>query len=107
MDEEKGELLYLPVKRKDGDVKRVLTVAYPSYGECQHKRFTIDEKLSQVECRDCGVVLNPMYALLQLAREENRYHELHARYQSELKRLAERSRTKCEHCNKMTRITRS
>ncbi len=58
-------------------------------------------------CADCKEKLNPMWALQQLSRAEHRYHELHARYHDELKRLGERSRTKCQHCDQMTRISRS
>jgi uncharacterized protein YeaO (DUF488 family) len=38
--------------------------------------------------------------------KEHRWHELHARYQDEMQRLAERERTKCQHCGQLTRISR-
>jgi DNA-directed RNA polymerase subunit RPC12/RpoP len=85
------------------DTGRVLQIA-PGM-KCWHKRFIIDETLDTVECRDCGEKLNPMYALKTLARQESQYHQYHARYQDELRRLSERSKTKCEHCRKMTRIS--
>jgi hypothetical protein len=97
-------VVHLPFKRVEDD-SRVLTVVSPYGNPCKHERFTIDEKLNQVECRDCKVVLNPMYALVALARQETRYHDLHARYQDEMKRLGERSKTKCQHCGQMTRIS--
>lgn len=93
----------LPVKPRDTSTERVLTEVR-SYA-CRHERFVIDDHLQEVACGDCGEKLNPMYALVQLCRKENRYHELHARYHDELNRLAERSRTKCEHCGQMTRIS--
>lgn len=93
----------LPVKRRTTSTERVLTEAH-SYA-CRHTRFVVDEKLEQVECADCKERLNPIYALLQLCRQETRYHELHARYQDEMKRLAERSRTKCRKCGQMTEIS--
>lgn len=96
----------LPVKKRiELSHDRVLTEVH-SY-KCQHVRFTIDEKLAQVECRDCKALLEPIWALRQLARQETRFHELHDRYQDEMKRLSERKRTKCEHCNQMTRISSS
>lgn len=98
-------VLTLPVKRRDNTTERVLTEV--AGVKCYHRRFTIDDKAQEVECRDCGEKLNPMYALVQLARQETRYHELHARYDDELKRLAERSRTTCRHCGKMTPISRT
>lgn len=93
----------LPVKPRDNSTERVLTRVWGA--KCFHRRFLIDDKLQQVECGDCGEKLNPMFALEQLCRNEDRYHELHARYHDELRRLAERSRTKCEHCGQMTRIS--
>lgn len=95
----------LPVKPRDNNIERVLTEVHTA--KCYHRRFTIDEKLQEVECRDCGEKLNPMFALVQLARQENRYHELHERYQDEMTRLAERSKTKCQHCGQMTRISKA
>jgi hypothetical protein len=94
----------LPVKPRDNSTERVLT-EIRSYA-CMHKRFIIDDQLQQVECRDCKEKLSPMFALTQLCRQENRYHELHARYQDEMKRLGERSKTKCQHCDRMTAISR-
>lgn len=102
---ELAAVITLPVKPRNNDNERVLTEVH-NYA-CMHKRFTVDERLQEVVCRDCKVKLNPMYALLSLSRQENRYHELHARYQDELARLAARSKTKCEHCDKMTRISRA
>lgn len=102
---ELAAVITLPVKPRDNDNERVLTQVH-SY-QCMHRRFTVDERLGQVECRDCKEKLNPMFALLSLCRQEGRYWELHARYQDELARLAARSKTKCEHCDKMTRISRA
>lgn len=98
-----AEVVALPVKHRDNNIDRVLKEVH-SY-ECAHRRFTIDAKLAQVTCSDCQERIDPMYALIQLARQETRYHELHARYQDEMQRLAERSRTKCRHCGQMTPIS--
>jgi ribosomal protein S27E len=95
----------LPVKiRPELGDERALRVV--SSGGCWHKVFIVDEKLAEVTCATCGTKLNPLWVLTQLAQSENRFHELHARYHDELKRLAERSKTKCEHCGGMTRISR-
>jgi Zn finger protein HypA/HybF involved in hydrogenase expression len=95
----------LPVKPRPENVARVLTEVEPY--TCQHTRFIINAKLAQVTCEDCQERLDPMQVLVTLSRGETKYHELHARYQDEMRRLGERSRTKCEHCDKMTRISRS
>ena len=99
------DILKFPLKPRDNDIDRVLKVAH-SY-KCSHKRYVIDPQLAQVECADCKEKLDPMFALIALSQQETRFHELHERYQDELKRLNERLRTKCEHCNKVTRISRS
>lgn len=95
----------LPVIPRDQSTERVLTPVYVT--KCFHRRFLVDEKLQEVECGDCHEKLSPMYVLTRLCSKENRYHELHARYHDELARLAARSRTTCQHCGKMTTISRS
>jgi hypothetical protein len=102
-EDDTAEVFQFPFKRIE-DTNRVLTVVSPYGAKCPHKRFTIDEKLALVECSDCKERLDPIYALKTLAQQEGRYHELHTRYADQMKRLGERSRTKCEHCQKMTRI---
>lgn len=100
-------VLQLPVKFKDQEpVERTLTLA--KTGQCLHTSgFILDESLEHVHCKACKEALNPMWVLRRLANQETQYHVAAARYQEEMQRLSERSRTKCEHCNKMTRISRS
>ncbi len=100
-----GNIIALPVKPRDNSTERVLTEV--AGVKCYHRRFTVDDKLQEIECRDCGQKLNPMFALIQLVRQETRYHELHARYEDEMRRLGERSKTKCQHCDQMTRISKA
>lgn len=73
---------------------------------CFHQRFVVDEKLSEVECADCKERLNPMWVLKYLAGKDNQFRESQERYQTEMARLKERSRTKCQHCGGITRISR-
>jgi len=68
--------------------------------------YVIDPSAAEVECGGCGEKLNPMWVLGQLVTADRRFAESQARYQDEQKRLAERQRTKCYHCGKMTRISR-
>ena len=102
---ESAEVHALPVKQRITDTGHVLTRVAGM--KCFHRRFVIDETAAQVECKDCKEKLSPMWVLMQLAQRENKYHEYHARYQEELARLAERSKTKCQHCGQMTRISKS
>ena len=72
--------------------------------KCQHKHVTVDERLAEVECQDCGAKLNPMQVLARLAREESR---LKHRIESLRKLNAEldsKTRTKCRHCGQMTPV---
>jgi hypothetical protein len=96
----------LPVapRKNLGDERVFTTVPLTT---CWHKRYIVDDKAAEVTCVDCKEKLNPMWVLQQLCNAEHRYHELHARYHDELKRLGERSRTKCQHCGEMTRISKS
>lgn len=79
----------------------------PSPPGCQHFNgpYLIDDTLAEVTCGKCKEKLNPMFVLKQLLNTENRWHQAMARYQDEMKRLAERSRTKCQHCGGMTGIS--
>jgi hypothetical protein len=73
---------------------------------CFHRKFIVDDAKSEVECAECHEKLNPMWVLKTLCGRDHRFHEAHTRYNDEMKRLAERSYTKCDYCQKMTRISR-
>lgn len=77
-------------------------------GYFDHKGpYLVDNSKDEVECKTCGAKLNPIWVLRQLASHETRWHETSKRYADEMKRLSDRSRTKCEHCHKLTRISRA
>ncbi|WP_321820843.1 MULTISPECIES: hypothetical protein [unclassified Burkholderia] len=96
----------LPVKARRARSNR-LFLDLVSPGKCWHQRqYLIDASLAEVVCGDCGQKLNPMWVLQQLMNKDHRIHELNETYEQQKKDLAERSRTKCEHCGKMTRISR-
>ena len=75
-------------------------------GGCMHSRFVVDDKKLEVECGDCKEKLNPMWVLVHLTIQDKQMHEAAKRYKEEMARLAERERTKCNHCGQMTRISR-
>jgi ribosomal protein S27E len=94
--------LKVPFK-KPAPEDRLLLV---EWGKCQHfGPFVVDHKAAEVTCKGCGEKLNPMWVLQMLAGEETKWHESFKRYQAEMRRLSERSRTKCQHCGQMTRIS--
>ena len=77
------------------------------HGKCFHNNapYYVDEKLAEVRCGQCNERLNPVWVLLQMAQKETRWHESMKRYQEEMERLSKRSKTKCNHCGQMTRIS--
>jgi ribosomal protein S27E len=75
---------------------------------CSHyDAYIVDDANAEVECAKCGAKLNPMWVLKRLCAKENTFHESAKRYREEMERLAKRSRTKCDRCGHMTRISRS
>jgi hypothetical protein len=68
--------------------------------------YLLREGETEVECGLCGARLDPMFVLRIMANEENTWTHARARYIYEMKRLKERSRTKCMCCGKMTEISR-
>lgn len=100
----KDNVIDIPVKFKLRDDSKFLIV---KRDRCLHANFLVDDKKQEVECGQCGEKLNPMYVLHRLAIEENKWHKHHDRYKEEMQRLEERSKTKCQHCKQMTRISRS
>jgi hypothetical protein len=85
-------------------------LAWEAPGErgCDHKNaaFMVGEGDADVICSKCKGRVDPIWALKQLALYDRRYADNRERYLEEQKRLAERSKTKCENCGKMTRISR-
>lgn len=74
---------------------------------CKHGPYVIDEALAEVTCEPCGAKMNPIHVLKILANHENRWHQNAENAKAEMERLEQRTRTKCQHCHQMTRISRS
>ena len=71
---------------------------------CAHKNILVDERLSELECADCGSLLNPIKWLLNMTHEFRRMDESYAKLNTLREQIDERSRTKCQHCNRITII---
>ena len=67
--------------------------------------FEIDVKGDKCTCKRCGEQVGAMFVLETLMKTESQWMQTMLRHQDEMKRLAERSRTKCTHCGKMTGIS--
>lgn len=111
MEDSDDKVKRLPVRFKTPDPPE-LTLVERHYGKCMHGRFEnaqyiVDESLAEIECSVCHEKLNPIWAMAQLARMEHRFHEAQKRYIEEMRRLSERTRTKCKSCGVMTPISRN
>lgn len=119
MSDDKITRLSVSFKPKPGDDEPFLkVVSYRDDKKCNHKdvweggkyrevNYSIREGETEVECNNCGTRLDPMFVLILLANRENGYRNTQHRYAEEMNRLANRSRTTCQHCGKMTKISRS
>lgn len=89
-------------KKQDPDDKMLSLV--PRYTGCINHSYIIDAEAKEVTCSKCTKTFDPMSVLVDLARHESRWFEHKRQYVQEMKRLDEKSRTKCQHCGKMTRL---
>lgn len=109
MADDDNNVTPLGVRFKKAEEDRVLLLGWEVHSpaeKCFHSRFIIDPELEQVECAKCHERLNPMWVLQHLATTDIQFRESRKRYMEEMRRIDERSRTKCEHCGQMTRISR-
>lgn len=97
---------------KDGQDERmanviVLSVARNRYmpGCCRHLNITIDEDLFEVKCDDCGEKINPVSMLARFCNEQSMWEREGQQVKTLLAKLDERTRCKCQHCGRITRIT--
>lgn len=98
----------LPVKNKREGTKELFLVRRP-YERCKHYDgpFELDEDAGKVHCLECQEEVSPIFVLKRLMQLESRWMRSHNQYHDEQSRLAKRSRTTCDHCGKMTKISRS
>jgi Zn finger protein HypA/HybF involved in hydrogenase expression len=98
-------ILKLPVKTRN-PVSDPFLVAVP-YSQCRHEYgpFEIDERSGKCKCKKCGGDVTPIFVLSELLKIDSLWQRRSETFQDEMKRLSERSRCKCQHCGKMTRIS--
>lgn len=108
MDDDKVTQLPVRFKAPHHDKPMIGLAIYD--GKCSHigpdAHYNVRPGETEVECGKCHTRLDPVFVLVQLAHVESRFRQAHERYIEESKRLAERLRTKCQHCGKFTRIRR-
>lgn len=100
-------VLELPVKPRPCAEEGAMLQPVP-YEQCRHWKgpFEVDRDAEKCKCLACGEEVSPMFVLEQLMKLESQWMRTRAAYQDEMKRLAERSSTKCRHCGQMTRISK-
>lgn len=107
MDEtiDKADVVALPVKHRPEKGNLMLTP--PPMKKCSHFRglFTVDLVAGKCSCRECGDEVSAMFVLEKLMQAESLWNRTREAYQDEMLRLKTRSRTKCQHCGQMTRIS--
>lgn len=116
-DEDNVRPIGVRFKAPLGEDAPMLTVIVPPADGCNHRSFYANGHMhsvtyylrkgeTEVECSRCNTRLDPMFVLTILANEETQWSRNRERYIEEMKRLRERSRTKCLCCGQMTEISR-
>lgn len=83
-----------------------LMLVPPPMGRCSHRGpFEVDLEAGDCKCLVCGERVTAIYVLKVLMEAESRWNRTREAYQEEMRRLGQRSSTKCQHCGKMTRIS--
>ena len=94
--------------RKNPPDGKLMLVAPPAT-QCSHfgTSFEVDEKAGTCKCLGCGNIVAPIFVLMRLMNLESHWMRTRNAYQEEMKRLSERTRTKCQHCGAITRISKA
>lgn len=105
MDTEETNIKPFPAPLKPSDERFLVPVPVT---KCRHSlvSFEVDLKAGKCFCKGCGDEVSPIFVLEQLMNEESRWQIARREYVDNMRRLAERSRTKCQHCGKMTGISK-
>lgn len=117
MDDDNVSKLPVRFKSPPGEEGRTLKIvsSWDDRTACDHVHkpgslarvsYLIRKGETEVECSECGTKLHPMFVLNLMACAETDWLRTRELYVQEMKRLNERKRTQCDHCGKMTRISR-
>lgn len=74
--------------------------------KCRHRKVLLDEARTEVECAECGAMLNPVWLLGEFMRVESIWSQQLAALKKQIAEADAKTRCKCQHCQKMTRIVR-
>jgi hypothetical protein len=101
---EMDNVTQFPVQKKEHD--KTITLAANRWAGCQHLRATVDEKLAELTCADCGEKLNAIAFLAMLANQSTRWDLELERITKARADLDERKICRCKRCGEMTPIER-
>lgn len=72
---------------------------------CPHTNVEIDTALAKLHCKMCGAEVCPVAWLDNLRRERVLWDYARVELEKQRMRLEAKRSTRCEHCNKVTRVT--
>lgn len=76
----------------------------PSKIACEHRRVYADERKNTLTCRDCEAEVNPVWYITMLVQHWNLVESRKKSAEAAVAEAQKRTRTKCQHCGRMTRI---
>lgn len=88
--------------KRPSEEDRMLKVVHNK--DCYNHQYLIDAEADIISCSKCNKTFNPMAVLVDLARKESTWINNKKRSMELLKKVEERTSTKCSHCGKMTKI---
>jgi hypothetical protein len=71
---------------------------------CEHIHILINESLWQVECEDCGAILDPIAYLAKLAKKQELLAYQLENIEIAVNKAKGKLRTRCIHCGQFTPI---
>jgi hypothetical protein len=93
------------------ELNNIIPIFQKKYVKCGDKHvighigpYMVDASSAAVTCGHCKQELSPYWVIEELARAEHRYKRLIQDYKRMKGEAEEKLRTKCEHCNKMTKV---
>jgi hypothetical protein len=89
---------------KDALVSEVIELKRRFGRKCLHGQYILDPDLATVECGKCGLHVHPISVLTEIMHQKEREKERIARLYLAVKETEKKLKTKCEHCQKITKI---
>lgn len=89
----------------DGTTFRMKEAFKYDSAKCPHTSVEIDPILSNLTCEQCGSEINPIAWLDRLRNDRARWDYQREELEKARRRYESKKTTRCEHCNKVTRVT--